>query len=82
MEQTPETFVGEMNIMDSSGHTRLTWSSDDPLEIAAARKVFDSLLDKGYSAFGSKQKAAPKHTLGKFDSTMEELVMVPRTVGG
>lgn len=82
MNRTSELPIGEMNIMDSSGHSRLTWGADQPDEIAAARDVFDSLIRKGYSAFGSKTKTEAKHTLGKFDPTMEELVMVPRTVGG
>ena len=82
MNKTPEPQVGEMSIMDYTGHSRVTWDIGEPGEVATAREVFDSLIAKGYSAFGSKEKAAPKHKLGTFDPTMEELIMVPRTVGG
>lgn len=82
MNRIAETTVGQMNIMDSSGHSRLTWELDRPDQIAAAREVFDSLIQKGYSAFGSKAKTDAKRTLDTFDPTLEELVMVPRTVGG
>jgi hypothetical protein len=71
-----------MNVMDSSGHKQLKWSTDRLDEVAVARKTFDNLVSKGYSAFGSEKRAEPKHLVKSFDPELEELVMVPRTVGG
>lgn len=82
MNKTTQSLVGEMSIMDRSGHKELKWDMDKLEEIAVAKETFDTLLKKGYSAFGSKEKAAAKHTLTEFDPTMEEVVMVPKTVGG
>ncbi|WP_136418662.1 hypothetical protein [Herbaspirillum sp. ST 5-3] len=82
MGKALESRIGEMSIMDASGHKELKWKMGDPKEIAAAQETFDRLLEKGYSAFGSEQKAETKHVVKEFDPTLEELVMVPRTVGG
>jgi hypothetical protein len=82
MDKAPESLVGEMSIMDSSGHKQVTWNTDRLDEIAAAKESFDSLVGKGYSGFASKEKMEPKHPIREFDPTMRELVMVPRIVGG
>jgi hypothetical protein len=82
MDKAPKSLVGEMSVMDSSGHKQLKWNIDRSDEVATAKKTFDSLIAKGYSAFGSKKKEEPKHLVRNFDPEMEEVVMVPRTVGG
>jgi len=82
MDKAPEFLSGEMSVMDASGHKQLTWKMDKPDEIATARTTFDRLVEKGYSAFGARKKTEPKHAIKTFDPTMEELVLVPRTVGG
>jgi len=82
MDKAPDSVIGEMNIMDASGHKQLKWDTGTPAEIAAAQATFDRLLKNGYSAFGAKEKTAPKQVLKTFDPTMEEVVLVPRIVGG
>ncbi len=82
MDKAPESLIGEMSVMDASGHKQLRWNTGKPEEIAAAQATFDRLLENGYSAFGSKKKTEAKHLVRTFDPTMEELVMVPKTVGG
>jgi hypothetical protein len=82
MDKAPESLVGEMNIMDASGHKQLTWTTDNLEETAAAKETFDLLISKGYTAFGSEGKAEAKHSIKEFDPAMKEMVMVPRTVGG
>lgn len=82
MDRAPQSIVGVMNIMDYSGHKELKWDTDKLEEIAIAKETFDNLIGKGYSAFASEKKAEAKHVIKEFDPTMEELVMVPRTVGG
>jgi hypothetical protein len=72
---------GVMNIMDHSGHKQLQWNIDELEEIAVARKTFDKLVSRGYSAFGNHENEA-KHLIRDFDPTMKEVVMVPVTVGG
>lgn len=82
MDKAPASLVGEMSIMDASGHKELKWNTGNPEEIAAAKATFDRLVERGYTAFGSEKKAESKHAMKTFDPTMEEVVMVPRTVGG
>jgi hypothetical protein len=82
MEKAPESLVGEMNIMDGSGHKQLKWDTARLDEIAVAKETFDSLVERGYSGFASKQKMQPKQPIREFDPTMTEVVMVPRIVGG
>ncbi|GIZ51377.1 hypothetical protein NCCP691_13910 [Noviherbaspirillum aridicola] len=82
MDKAPASLVGEMSIMDTSGHKQLKWKMDNLDEIAVARQTFDTLVKEGYSAFGSRNKTEAKQTVKEFDPTMEDVVMVPRTVGG
>jgi hypothetical protein len=82
MDKAHTSLIGQMNIMDRSGHKELTWDTDKLDEILVAQKTFDSFMKQGYSAFGSKNKADAKHLVREFDPTMEELVIVPKTVGG
>jgi hypothetical protein len=82
MNKAPDSLIGEMSVMDASGHKQLKWDMGNSEEIAAAQATFDRLIAKGYTAFGSEKRAEAKHLTRTFDPTMEELVMVPRTVGG
>jgi hypothetical protein len=82
MEKTGTGRIGQMNIMDRSGHKELTWDADKLNEVLAAKTTFDNLMKRGYTAFGSKYKADAKHLVREFDPTLEELVVVPKTVGG
>jgi hypothetical protein len=82
MDNTPQSPIGEMNIMDASGHQQLKWDMGKADEIAAAQATFDRLVKQGYGGFGSKKKMEPKQGIKTFDPTMEEVVMVPRIVGG
>ena len=82
MDKASATLVGEMSIMDTSGHKQLKWNMDRLDEIAVAKETFDALLKEGYSAFGSRTRDEAKQTVREFDPTLEELVLVPRTVGG
>lgn len=76
------SLVGEMSIMNHTGHEQLTWHGDNPEEIAKAKEIFDHLVGNGYSAFASKTKLETKRLIGAFDPTMEDVVMVPGNVGG
>jgi len=82
MTKAAESLSGAMSIMDTSGHKELKWDMNNSEEIAAAQETFERLMAQGYSGFGSKKKEEPKHVLKTFDPTMEDMVMVPRTVGG
>lgn len=82
MDSTLDSRIGAMKIMDSSGHRQLEWDMANAKEIAAAQKTFDRLIKQGYTAFGSAPGSTAKHTVTAFDPSTQELVMVPRIVGG
>jgi hypothetical protein len=82
MDNVLESPIGAMNIMDESGHRQVNWNMSNAKEIAAAQKTFDRLVKHGYAAFGAMKRSDPKQAITTFDPTMEELVMVPRIVGG
>ena len=82
MDHPSACLIGEMSIMNRSGHEQLTWRGVNPEEIAKAREIFDHLVGNGYSGFASKTKTDAKHLIGSFDPTMEDVVMVPSNVGG
>ena len=42
--------VGEMRVLDQTGDLKIVWSSDKPDEVTQARKMFDDMKAKGYSA--------------------------------
>lgn len=73
---------GEMCIMDASGHQQLSWRLGQFDEINAARAAFEYWLTQGYTAFGALTKTQAKHAIKTFDPAMEEVILVPRIVGG
>lgn len=82
MRHLPDSSIGAINILDESGHRQVTWNTSNTREVAAAQKTFDRLVRHGYAAFGAALKAGPKQSMTAFDPAMEEIVMVPRIVGG
>lgn len=82
MDNALKSPIGTMNIMDDSGHRQLNWDISNAKEIAAAQKTFDRLVKQGYAAFGAPDSVAPKQAITAFDPALEEVVMVPRIVGG
>jgi hypothetical protein len=82
MDNAHASPIGAMNIMDDSGHRQMNWNMANSKEIAAAQKTFDRLVKQGYAAFGATSRTDAKRAITAFDPTMEEVVMVPRIVGG
>lgn len=82
MDSASKSPTGVMNIMDETGHRQLNWDLSNAKEIAAAQKTFDRLVQRGHVAFGASSKTEPKRPITAFDPALEEVVMVPRIVGG
>lgn len=75
--------VGTMSVMDGTGDTKSTWDSDKPEEVEEARRTFDNLKAKGYSAFRVTARDGSKgEEMKTFDPEAEAVIMVPRMVGG
>lgn len=82
MDCASKSPTGVMNIMDETGHRQLNWDVANAKEIAAAKKTFDRLIQRGHVAFGASNKSELKRAINTFDPTMAEVIMVPRIVGG
>lgn len=82
MDNASTSPTGVMNIMDETGHRQVHWDLSNSKEIAAAQKTFDRLIQRGHTAFGASNKSDLKRAITTFDPTMEEVIMVPRIVGG
>jgi formate-dependent nitrite reductase cytochrome c552 subunit len=87
-KQMSETAVLEkkknvIHTLDTTGDTRLMWDADNEDEVEAAKKMFNDLRAKHYTAYKATGKDGSKgDIITKFDPSAERIIMVPRMVGG
>lgn len=72
----------EMDILDTTGHTKTTWDSDNEAEVTAARASFDALTKKNYKAFRVKKDGSEGEPMKTFDPDAEKMILTPPIVGG
>lgn len=78
-----------LRVMSRRGDDRVAWDEQkvqtgDPEAIAAiqeAERIFAQESEKGATAF-RVEAGKPVQRISQFDSTAEQIVMVPRVVGG
>jgi len=83
------TTVGMLRVMSRRGDDRVTWDEQkiqagDPEAVAAvqeALRIFEQERAKGATAF-LVEPGKPVQRIELFDSTAEQIVLVPRVVGG
>ena len=81
--------MGMLRIMSRRGDDRMTWDeqkaqSGDVEAMAAVReaeRIFAQERAKGATAF-RVESGKPLQRIDQFDATAEQIVMVPRVVGG
>ena len=75
--------MGEMSILNHEGDTKVIWDPKNDDECEAAEEQFDSLMEKGFTAFevGAKGKKT-KRVVKEFDPDLGKLIMVPALQGG
>jgi uncharacterized protein YjiK len=81
--------VGMLRVMSRRGDDRISWDSKklevhDPEALAAIReaeRIFNEERTKGATAFKVEPGKAIER-IEKFDRTAEQIVIVPRVVGG
>jgi hypothetical protein len=84
------TTVGMLRVMSRRGDDRLTWNQQkvqagDLDAIAAVReaeRIFAQERAKGATAYRVEGGGKLVERLEHFDATVEQIVMVPRVVGG
>jgi hypothetical protein len=83
------TTVGMLRVMSRRGDDRVAWDGQkllagDPEAIAAVReaeRIFAQERAKGATAF-RVEPGKPSQRIEQFDATAEQIVLVPRVVGG
>jgi hypothetical protein len=83
------TTVGMLRVMSRRGDERVTWDEQkiqagDPEALAAIReaeRIFAQERAKGATAFRI-DTGKPAQRIEQFDRTAEQIVLVPRVVGG
>ena len=83
------TTVGMLRVMSRRGDDRVTWDEQkvltgDPEATAAVReaeRIFAQERAKGATAFRI-DPGKPSQRIEEFDRTAEQIVLVPRVVGG
>ena len=83
------TTVGMLRVMSRRGDDRVTWNEQsvlagDPEATAAVReaeRIFEQERAKGATAFRI-DPGKPAQRIEEFDRTAEQIVLVPRVVGG
>ena len=81
--------MGMLRVMSRRGDDRITWDQQkihtgDPEAIAAIReaeKIFAQERAKGATAF-RVESGKPVQRIEQFDATAEQIVLVPRVIGG
>lgn len=81
--------MGMLRVMSRRGDDRVTWDGQkvqagDPEAIAAIReaeRIFAQERAKGATAF-RVEPGKPAQRIEQFDRTAEQIVIVPRVVGG
>ena len=81
--------MGMLRVMSRRGDDRVAWDEQkvqtgDPEAIAAvqeAERIFAQESAKGATAF-RVEAGKPVQRISQFDPTAEQIVMVPRVVGG
>ncbi len=83
------TTVGMLRVMSRRGDDRVTWDEQkvqagDPEATAAVReaeRIFAQERAKGATAF-RVEPGKPTQRIEQFDRTAEQIILVPRVVGG
>ena len=81
--------MGMLRIMSRRGDDRITWDAkkagtNDPEAVAAIReaeRIFNEARMRGATAF-KVESGKSVERIEKFDRTAEQIIMVPRVVGG
>ena len=74
--------MGELRVFGTGGDTKVIWDPDNEDEVGAAEEQFDSLIEKGFTAFSVKKDGEKHKKVTKFDPSMGKIILVPRIAGG
>ena len=64
------------------GDTRVAWNPENIKEVAAAKKVFNEYLSRGFTAFATTGSGGKGKQITEFDPGAKEILFVPPMAGG
>lgn len=72
-----------MAITDHTGDTKVLWSKDNEDEVENARRTFNDMKKKGYTAFHvTGKKGEPGEQMREFDPDAERIIFTKPQAGG
>jgi len=74
--------MGQLHILDKTGDSRIIWNVGDTEHVKTAKATFDGLRAKGYSMFSIKADGDTGGRVDEFKPELEQVIAVPRIVGG
>jgi hypothetical protein len=74
--------MSEMSVLNRKGDSKILWSFDNADEVANAKRSFEDMTKKGFSAFRVKRDGSSSVRMDEFDPEAEKVVLVPPVVGG
>jgi hypothetical protein len=74
---------GILHTLFGGGDQRVMWDKNNDDEVAAARRMFEDLKDKGYMAYKAVGKRGDQgEQIRRFDPDAERIIMVRPVQGG
>lgn len=77
-----ETSQHEMRVLSGKGDLKVVWSATNPDEVESARRQFEELRKKGFSAFEVGRLGKAGTRMDEFDPEAEKVILTPPLRGG
>ncbi len=74
--------AGLQTVTAKKGDTKIIWDPDNKEEVNSAKRTFEDLRKKGFTAFSVKKDGSRDTLVTEFDEDLEKLILVPRITGG
>lgn len=72
-----------LHVMDTDGDTKIIWDSNNPDEVANAKRTFEDLVrGKRYTAYRVDEVGDTSAVIREFDPTAEKMILRPAMAGG
>lgn len=75
-------MTGVITWPDATGDVKKSWNRNNPDEVEDARRSFNALKAKGFSAFRVDAAGVQNGVMREFDPDAERIVLIPPVIGG
>lgn len=69
-------------ILDKTGDTKIIWDPTNEVEVENARRTFDDMKAKGFTAYSVNRRGDKDAVVREFDPDAQKLILTPALVGG